>query len=144
MSNTENLRHHVTIDRAIRAVDGVSAPDDTITAYVDALIRIREREGQYRMDEGSVDLQRQTLFRTEIALPANLTEGSYTTRIFLTRDGAVIDRFETVIDVRKVGLERWINGLAHDRPLIYGLLSLAIAIVAGWAASAFFRNLLRG
>lgn len=141
MSNTENLRHHVSIDRAIRAVDGVNTPDDTITPYVDALIRIREEEGHYRMETGAVELQQDTLFRTEIALPANLTEGSYTTRIFLTRDGAVIDRFETTIDVRKVGLERWIHGLAHRNPLVYGLLSLAIAIAAGWAASAFFRNL---
>ncbi|MEM7491144.1 MAG: TIGR02186 family protein, partial [Pseudomonadota bacterium] len=35
--------------------------------------------------------------------------------------------------------ERFIYNLAHDRPLIYGLLSLAIAIAAGWGASAVFR-----
>ena len=39
------------------------------------------------------------------------------------------------------GLERWLTNLAHDQPLIYGLLSLLIAVVAGWAASAGFRFL---
>ena len=72
-------------------------------------------------------------------MPSNLTEGDYRTRIFLTRAGEVIDQFETVIDVRKVGLEKFIYSLAHERPLAYGLLSLAIAIAAGWLASAFFR-----
>jgi hypothetical protein len=38
-----------------------------------------------------VDLAEATLFRTSVALPANLTEGNYTVRFFLTRDGAVID-----------------------------------------------------
>ena len=50
-----------------------------------------------------------------------------------------MDNFETKIEVSKVGLERFLYNLAHDRPLIYGLLSLAIAIAAGWMASAVFR-----
>jgi hypothetical protein len=29
--------------------------------------------------------------------------------------------------------------LAHQRPATYGLLSLAIAIFAGWSAAAVFR-----
>jgi hypothetical protein len=53
----------------------------------------------------------------------------------------VIDSLESTIDVRKEGLERWLTNLAHDQPLIYGLLSLLIAVVAGWAASAGFRFL---
>ncbi|MGC1259467.1 MAG: TIGR02186 family protein, partial [Jannaschia helgolandensis] len=40
---------------------------------------------------------------------------------------------------QKVGLERWIYALANEEPILYGLLSLFIAIVAGWGASAVFR-----
>ena len=78
-----------------------------------------------------------------IALPSNLTEGSYPTRIFLTRGGRVVSVFETTIDVRKVGLERWLFTLSRQQPLVYGLMSLAIAIAAGWGASAAFRVLRR-
>ena len=85
----------------------------------------------------------QTLFRTSIKLPANLTEGDYVTRIFLTREGRVVSQYETVIDVRKVGLERWLYTLSREKPLWYGLMSLAIAIAAGWGASAAFRVLQR-
>jgi hypothetical protein len=53
----------------------------------------------------------------------------------------VVDVYETTIAVRKVGLERWIYNLAHQKPLIYGILSLTIAILAGWLASAVFRLL---
>jgi uncharacterized protein (TIGR02186 family) len=88
-----------------------------------------------------VTLSQDTLFRADVALPANLTEGDYRVRIFLTRGGVVIDSLESTIDVRKEGLERWLTNLAHDQPLIYGLLSLLIAVVAGWAASAGFRFL---
>jgi uncharacterized protein (TIGR02186 family) len=77
-------------------------------------------------------------------MPANLTEGAYQTRIFLTRNGKVVSEFETAIDVRKVGLERWLFNLSRQQPLVYGLLSLAIAIFAGWGASAIFRMLRQG
>ena len=72
-------------------------------------------------------------------MPANLTEGNYTARILLTRSGKVVDVYSTEIFVQKVGLERWIFALAHERPLVYGLLSLFIAISAGWMASAVFK-----
>ncbi|MFQ5439346.1 MAG: TIGR02186 family protein, partial [Paracoccaceae bacterium] len=58
-----------------------------------------------------------------------------------TRDKKVVDAYDTTITVRKVGLERWIFNLAHTRPLAYGLLSLTIAVLAGWIASAVFRLL---
>jgi hypothetical protein len=74
-----------------------------------------------------------------VQLPAALTEGAYATRIFLTRGGDVVSIYETSIDVQKVGMERWLFELSRQQPLLYGLMSLAIAIGAGWAASAVFR-----
>ncbi|MBU3261021.1 TIGR02186 family protein [Roseovarius sp. PS-C2] len=143
LSNVEDLRHKVSIGRAIRSVGAPGNVADA-QAFTDALIRIRQANGTYQMLEGEVVLDEQTLFRTEIGLPANLTEGEYQTRIFLTRGGNVISQFETVIDVRKVGLERWLYTLSHQQPLAYGLMSLAIAIAAGWGASAAFRMLRQG
>ncbi|MET4101741.1 uncharacterized protein (TIGR02186 family) [Roseovarius sp. MBR-78] len=142
LTDTEDLRHRVSIPRAIRSVGAASMAED-VESFTDALIRIRERTNAYQLLENSVALDEQTLFRTAISLPANLTEGAYQTRIFLTREGRVVAQFETVIDVRKVGLERWLFTLSRQQPLLYGLMSLAIAIAAGWSASAAFRVLRR-
>jgi len=139
LTEVDDLRHSVTPPRAIRAVDARQAGSEPTEAFVEALIRIREDQGLYRLQEGAVRLTDQALFSTDIALPAALVEGVYTARIFLTRQGQVVAEFERTLDVRKVGLERWIYTLAHERPLVYGLLSLAIAIAAGWGASALFR-----
>ena len=142
LSNVEDLRHKITIPRAIRAVGTVGMAPDA-GEFVDALIRLRTKTGAYQTLEGGVALDEQTLFRTSISMPSNLTEGAYKTRIFLTRDGKVVSQFQTDIEVRKVGLERWLYTLAQHKPLAYGLLSLAIAIAAGWGASAAFRALRR-
>jgi len=137
LNDTEDLRHHISIPRAVRSVGAPMDIADPV-AFTDALIRIKKASNQYQLNEGSISVDEQTLFRTAIELPAALTEGNYRTRIFLTRDGAVISDYETSIYARKVGLERWLYKLSRENALLYGLMSLAIAIAAGWGASAVF------
>ena len=88
---------------------------------------------------GGVQVDEETLFRTSISLPAALTEGEYAAEIYLTRGGKIVDVYVTTIPVVKVGLERWLYNLSREMPLIYGLMSLAIAIFAGWGAAAIFQ-----
>lgn len=140
LSNTSDLRHKITTLRAIRSVGAPMDVTDS-TVFTDALVRIRERAGLYQTNIGAVNVREQTLFDTSVELPANLVEGLYESRIFLTRGGRVIAQYATGINVEKVGLERFLFNLAQEEPLIYGLLSLAIAIAAGWSASAVFRYL---
>jgi uncharacterized protein (TIGR02186 family) len=138
LTDTEDLRHRVSIPRAIRSV---GAPQNISDAenFTDAVIRIRTENRLYQLLQEYVVVDEQTLFRTAIEMPANLTEGNYVIRIFLTRGGEVVSSYDTQIDVYKVGLERWLFGLSREQPLIYGLMSLAIAIAAGWGASAIFK-----
>lgn len=143
LKQIEDLRHRVSIPKAIRLV-GASPNVSNPQSFSEAVIRIRKANNSYQLLEGAVALDQQTLFRTSIQLPSNLTEGAYATRIFLTRKGYVVSQFETTIDVRKVGLERWLFNLSREQPMIYGLMSLAIAIAAGWGAAAAFQLLRRG
>jgi uncharacterized protein (TIGR02186 family) len=136
LTNTEDLRHRISIRRAIRSV---GANIEGADAFTRALIRIREANGLYQTNIGAIRLEESTLFSTSVQLPANLTEGDYSAQFYLTRNGRVVDNFETVIAVQKVGLERFLFRLSREQPLIYGLMSLAIAIAAGWGASAAFR-----
>ncbi|MEI4470989.1 TIGR02186 family protein [Frigidibacter sp. MR17.24] len=140
LTDTEDLRNSITINRAIRSV---GATIEGAPSFVQALVRLREDEGAYELDEGAVELAEDTLFRTRFRLPANLREGDYRARIFLTRGGRIVDAHETVVDVRKVGLERWLFVLSREQPALYGLLALMIAALAGYAASAGFAWLRR-
>lgn len=135
---TEDLEHGISIQNAVRTVDD-SAATRKAYEFTNALIRIRQNNGLYSLHEGTVEVGEETLFNTSVSLPSNLTEGIYIARIFLARDMQVISEYKTLLYVQKEGLERWIFNLAQEQPLIYGLLSLFIAIAAGWMASAVFR-----
>ncbi|TMV10194.1 hypothetical protein FGK63_03785 [Ruegeria sediminis] len=140
ITNTEDLRHRISINRAIRSV-GADMHIQGAQDFAEAVVRIREKSRLYSIRENTVAVDEQTLFRTSIAMPADLTEGDYSTRIFLTRGGQVVSSFETTIGVHKVGLERILFNMSRQQPIVYGLMSLAIAIAAGWGASTAFRML---
>lgn len=113
---------------------GVADPEP----FIDALIRLRSESALYQALPLGVSISEQTLFRAQIALPADLTEGFYRARILLMRDGALIDEAFSTIPVRKVGIERLLYRMAQDHPWRYGFLALAIAVLAGWLASQIF------
>jgi uncharacterized protein (TIGR02186 family) len=142
LSDTDDLRFKITLPHAIRAI-GISAEAERSEEYLTALERIRSQSEAYRVMIGGVQLVEETLFRTDVVLPANLIEGDYRVRLFITRNGRVVDQMERLIGVRKAGLERTLYVMAHEQPFLYGLISLALAVFAGWAASAGFRLLRR-
>ncbi|MHA7875501.1 TIGR02186 family protein [Roseivivax sp.] len=140
MSHVEDLRNRVSIPRAIRSVGAPIEVEDA-QVFSEALIRIRSNTGRYQLLEGEVAVREETLFSTSVRLPANLTEGTYRTRIFLTRDGRVVGQIARDIEVRKVGIERWLFNLSQNQPFLYGLLALVLALAAGWVASTVTRLL---
>lgn len=140
LSETEDLRWRIRIPSVIRDV-GITSQTDEPQAFLDALKRIRLDENRYRLQQGEVEFLEQTLFRADVVLPANLTDGEYAVRIFLTRDGEVIASQERIIGVRKEGLERWLFNLSREQPLVTGLSAVLMAAFFGWAASAGFRFL---
>ena len=97
IKDIEDLRNKVSIDRAIRAV-GLERLDGG--DFVEALIRIRRGQDAYFNDFGGVEVSEETQFRASVKLPANLTEGDYITRVFLTRGGEVVDVHEIISDGR--------------------------------------------
>jgi uncharacterized protein (TIGR02186 family) len=135
LTDHEDVNTRISLNRAIHAI---GPSQNGGRDFADALIRIRGNQALYQALEGAVQVEADTLFHTNVTLPANLTEGDYKAEIYLTRGGKIVDVYVATIPVVKVGLERWLYRLAHENAFLYGLMSLAIAIAAGWCASAVF------
>ncbi len=136
----EDIRYRIRIEEKIKSIDAAPGVLDA-QSFPEAIVRIRKNEGLYIEIPKAVEIKSETLFGTHIPLPANLVEGEYTASIYVTRDGTVVDYQESTINVQKVGLERWIYTLAHEQPLLYGLLAVALAMLTGWIASVVFRRI---
>lgn len=111
-----------------------------IGPYRDALIRIMEDKGLYAENERGVTFLSPTLFSAPINVPATAPTGSYEIEIVLYAGGAALARQTTNFEVVKTGMEQSLASAAHERPLLYGLATAALALLFGWLATTIFRR----
>lgn len=116
------------------------ASPETYLVFRQALIAQMAQEGLYSPGEQPVGLVDDRLFRTDVKLPSNVPVGVFTAEAHLFVDGALKASRAMAIRVDKTGFERAVYALAQERPLLYGLTAVAIALLAGWAASFISRR----
>jgi uncharacterized protein (TIGR02186 family) len=105
-----------------------------------AVLRLKSQAGLYAADPTGVRFVDRGLFRAGIDLPAEAPIGQYQARIILFQDGKPVSIRDRSLVVEKVGAERALYLFSKDRPWTYGLVSVIVALGAGWAASAVFRR----
>ncbi len=111
-----------------------------LAAFREALVRNKRSASLYFEAEGSVTFVGERLFRTNIVIPSTAPDGTYNVNIYLIRNQRVIDQKTTPLSINKAGLERAVHDMAHQQPAAYGVIAIAIAIVAGWGAGVVFRR----
>lgn len=105
-----------------------------------AVIRLKEEEGLYRADPAGVRFVDPGLFRAEIVMPPEAPTGDYQVEVWLFQSGQAVAVRRNTIQVRRVGVERWIHNFAVLQPWLYGLVSVLLAVLTGWAGSRWFRR----
>ncbi len=126
------------VDRLKLQRVGAALPDDDL--FRKALLRNKQRAQLYTKGLGKIKMLGGRLFRTTVMFPANVPTGAYSVDVLLFRGGRVIDAESTDLSVRKVGLEAGIFDFAHQQSALYGVIAILIALMAGWLASAMFRQ----
>lgn len=108
--------------------------------FAEAFITEIEDKGLYDARVGGVSFKKGALFAINADLPANTPVGDYDVSVYLYQDGRLLGRDSATLVVNKVGIERRIYELAHQRPVSYGILCVALSLFAGWIASFAFRK----
>ncbi|MEX0808435.1 MAG: TIGR02186 family protein [Dongiaceae bacterium] len=133
-------RHAIGLDTLQFAVAPDSDADDP-AAFRSALERIKMRQLLYWPNPIEVNFLGDTLFRTDIWFPSNVPIGSYVIEVLLVRDGAVVSAQTTPLVISKIGIGADIFEWAHRQSFLYGLATVAMALVAGWTAHLVFRRI---
>lgn len=88
---------------------------------------LRLEEGVIRLDEGPEGNRFRFSFRwPKVAPPAD-----YTVEVYACREGRVVARAQTPFQVVKVGFPEKMASLAQDRAVLYGILCVLAASLAG-------------
>jgi uncharacterized protein (TIGR02186 family) len=111
-----------------------------LSEFREAYRRLKLANGLYQRDTSGVRFVSSSLFRASLRLPANIPDGVHTVHAYLFKGGELIVQQELPLRVVKTGLEQAITDAAHNRPILYGLACVLIAVITGWGASLIFRK----
>jgi len=114
--------------------------DDQDGTFRSAVIRLKEKQNLFQEHDDGVAFAGRSLFRGTVALPVNVPVGRYTADIYLFRDGALIGKNQSTLQVTKAGFERVIYVLAFAHPFVYGVLAVLVAVLTGLVGWFTFRR----
>jgi uncharacterized protein (TIGR02186 family) len=111
---------------------------ETQQRFAAGLVDLRQRQGLYQEDMQGVSISEQVLYQARISLPSNVQTGRYTAETFAISDGQVIASAIANVEVRKVGLERFVEVSSQRSSFLYGLVAVILSISMGWIAGRMF------
>ena len=115
-----------------------SGPDEE--TFRSTVIRLKEQQQLFQEHDDGVTFIGRSLFRASVDLPVNVPIGRYTADVYLFRDGQVASKNQSTLEVSQAGFERTIYLMAFHHPLIYGLVAVLLAVLAGLVGWAAFRR----
>ncbi|WP_120718044.1 TIGR02186 family protein [Tsuneonella amylolytica] len=106
--------------------------------FTAGLVDLKERQGLYKSDDRGVSISEQVLYQARIALPSNVTTGTYTAETFAVSNGRVVSSAVAEVEVAKVGFERFVEVFSRAQAFWYGLMAIGLSIGMGWMAGRLF------
>jgi len=110
-------------------------------AFRRGFIRNMRAKKLYSQQEGAISILDDILFRAILEFPANMPVGDYQVDVYLVRDGEIILAEKSPLEVGKAGIERVIYNFAHERPSLYGMMAVLVALFAGWLGGFLSRKM---
>ena len=106
------------------------------------LIKLREREGLFSMDEGTLKTSTESSggshLETTVRVPAKAPPGDYRVRVLGFKDGRGELLAAGKLKITQVGTAAFISSLAQQHGLLYGILAAVIAVVVGLLTGIVF------
>ncbi|MDD2464455.1 MAG: TIGR02186 family protein [Desulfobulbus sp.] len=108
------------------------------------LLLLKSKEGLYREAAEGITLgpvkdgmQRYT---AHIKVPSSLKPGEYKVEAVTLQDDAVIGEADTTIKAALSGFPKWLNDLAYQKSVLYGIMATVIAIASGLLIGLIFQS----
>lgn len=117
-----------------------AAAETTAQRFAMAVVDLKAARGLYSERKNEVQFLAPNVFRTTFFLPSDIPTGDYRVSVYLFRDEAFLAGETQTLSIEKGGYSERIARAADRQPLLYGLVSVALAVFTGWFAGLMFRR----
>jgi uncharacterized protein (TIGR02186 family) len=138
-SRDQLARQRIGIEQLSLGAAG-TVSDTARAIFQAALLREKQAAGLFPIVPGRVLFVGRQLFRTNVTLPPDVPTGAYQVSVYLFRNGQVAGAQTTPLLVSQSGVSAEIQDFAYRRSLLYGLVAVTLAVVAGWLGSILLRR----
>jgi hypothetical protein len=140
----ERVREGIGFD-SIKAGADVesSAPDMDPGRWKKEFVKFKKAENLYLIEEGVIRNSQGTNgkeYQVDIDWPYQAGPGTYNIEVLAVRDGYVVDRAETSLTVARTGIVANLSNLAFNHAAVYGIISIVVAMAAGFAVGLLFKK----
>ena len=80
------------------------------------------------------------LFNFRLPLPATVAPGTYRVEVMLIRARRIVATEQLGFVIQRVGTAADIENVARGQPMLYALICIILAALAGWLGSVVFRR----
>jgi uncharacterized protein (TIGR02186 family) len=102
----------------------------------DNYLSLKNQQGFFKVTEGAVNLgvagPEGVPFTLDLPWSKKAPPASYEVSAYECRDGAVVGKIASGLEVREMGFPEKIAGMARNRGYLYGMLCVLVAMIAGF------------
>lgn len=102
--------------------------------------KLQASRGLYAVRANAIRLNKEGVFYHTFDVPTRAPEGKYVIHTYFLSNGRLIGVEQNELFVRQGGFVSWISRLAERNAAWYGVLTVLIALSAGWIAGALFKR----
>ena len=113
------------------------------TKWFKEFVKFKESSRLYAISSGKISLsQKSDLqdFSIKLDWPYEAPPGDYIVTVYAVRGGHIIEKAEAKVLVEQVGIIKTLSNMAKNSGAVYGLISIAIALGAGFGVGLVFRK----
>lgn len=105
-----------------------------------ALLSLKQSAGLWQEDALPIEIAGARLFNFRLPLPATVAPGTYRVEVMLIRARRIVATEQLGFVVQRVGTAADIEKVARAQPMLYALICIILAALAGWLGSVVFRR----
>jgi uncharacterized protein (TIGR02186 family) len=107
-------------------------------------IRLKSKEALYSVTPGGVSYGQQEggikSYETTMTIPSNMKPGNYSVDVAVVQDGNIIASSSKPLVLKQVGFPEKLSKMAYGNGLWFGIMSVAIAVMAGLFMGMVFKG----
>jgi hypothetical protein len=111
--------------------------------WVKEFIKFKEMNRTYGVITGKIETRTENDTKTyslTIDWPYQAAPQEYSVSVYAVKDNTIQDHRESSLKIEKVGALNFISNMAFNRAPFYGIISILIAIAAGFIVSVIFKG----